>query len=539
MTYQIIARKYRPQNFKQVVGQEKIITILRNALKNNRIGQAYLFSGPRGIGKTTTARILVKFLNCEKKSTSIPCNQCINCEEINRGASLDYLEIDGASNRGIDQIRALNEQLNFASPTGKYRVFVIDEVHMLTNEAFNALLKSLEEPPAKFIFILCTTENHRIPLTIRSRCQQLFFSNIDSHLIEKHLEVILQKENIPFEPNSLFNLAKKSEGSIRDAENLLEKTIAYTNNQMITESIIMEVLGETAIEKKYDFLTHLFNQKIKENYQLLKQLIVDGYNLTDFLYNLIETLSNLAYYKSGIRDRQSLEISNEDLEKLKGLEKFFTLNEIFTLSDIFFEFIKTLKNSSNSKTITYYLLLKIHRYQKLITPEELKENMLELSKYIIPDEKFNNLETQNLRPNPSHSQIVNPSQVNSPPKNPKEMETEKSQNQVETTITESPWDEQQYQNLIENQRENDVELFRLFACLKFLRVENNILFLENKEQLSVEKIKIVEEKLLPLIDQKSKLSHLKKIFKISIEKNIVQSNLEKIKKIFPQSDIIN
>lgn len=613
MNYQIIARKYRPKNFFEVVGQDKIMTILQNALKKNRIGQAYLFSGPRGVGKTTTARILVKHLNCESKGTVIPCNQCQSCDEINRGTSLDYLEIDGASNRGIDQIRALNEQLTFASPTGKYRVFVIDEVHMLTNEAFNALLKSLEEPPLKIIFILCTTESYRIPLTIRSRCQQLFFNNISLELTEKHMESILQKENILFAPHSLWKIAQKAEGSIRDAENLLEKVIAFNDEKEITASLVNQVLGETPTDKKYLFLIHLNEEKLKFNLELVNQLNADGYNLSEFFYSLIDVLSNLVYFKSGVRDYRNLGISQEEIEKLKACEKLFSLSEIFTLTDILFDFIRTLKNTTHRHTMIQYLLIKLHRYRNLISPGELKENILKLSRYTLPDPNLNspqettliesnkpitfpahphhpdqetnekdhseqsrsqsykptdssNKENKDLKAPPSPSDYLSnylsenhqdspikktikdsvksndilPKQDNSTLKlKEKKLSSTQTVSSQPTNST-SSWTHEDYQVLLQILKNNDLGLFRLAAAFPLQTMKEDSLFLENRNDMDPKRVTDFQKQFEEYINQTDLKSHpqLRHLMnghhlKVIIQENIVKTNLEKIKQIFP------
>ncbi len=212
MSYQIFARKFRPQSFEEVVGQDPISTTLQNAIKQERIPQSFLFQGRRESGKTSTARILAKALNCEKGPTAKPCNKCSSCTEITEGNALDVLEIDGASNRGIDEIRNLRETVKFKPTSGQYKVYIIDEVHMLTTEAFNALLKTLEEPPSHVKFIFATTESHKVPLTILSRCQRFNFKRITVAETVQKLDEIAKKEKIKYEKNALFLIAKSSEG---------------------------------------------------------------------------------------------------------------------------------------------------------------------------------------------------------------------------------------------------------------------------------------------------------------------------------------
>ncbi|NMC90541.1 MAG: DNA polymerase III subunit gamma/tau, partial [Smithella sp.] len=226
MEYQVLARKFRPQTFEEVAGQEPVVRTLVNAIAQGRIGHAFLFSGPRGVGKTSVARILAKSLNCEKGPTATPCNKCTNCKEITEGRSMDVREIDGASNRGIDEIRELRENVKFAPAASKYKVYIIDEVHMLTREAFNALLKTLEEPPGHVIFIFATTENHKVPATILSRCQCYDFRRISLSQIAANLGRLAAKENIVISATALSWIAEAGDGSMRDALSILDQLLA-------------------------------------------------------------------------------------------------------------------------------------------------------------------------------------------------------------------------------------------------------------------------------------------------------------------------
>ena len=228
MAYEVLARKWRPHKFEDVVGQAHITQTLVNAIRNERLAHAYLFSGPRGVGKTSVARILAKAINCLETNEGDPCNQCGSCLEITSGASVDVQEIDGASNRGIDEIRELRENIRYMPSSNRYRVYIIDEVHMLTLPAFNALLKTLEEPPAHVKFIFATTEAHKVPATILSRCQRFDFKRIARGPIVQHLERITAQEGISVTRSALSHIARKSEGSMRDAESLLDQVVSYT-----------------------------------------------------------------------------------------------------------------------------------------------------------------------------------------------------------------------------------------------------------------------------------------------------------------------
>src|SRR5271154_6459466 len=235
--YQVIARKYRPQSFDDVLNQDHIKTTLRNAIEQNRIAHGYIFSGQRGTGKTTTARILARCLNCEKGPTENPCDNCASCREIAAGGSPDVIEIDAASNRGINEMRELRENVRYQPVRDRYKVFIVDEAHQITSEAFNALLKTLEEPPEWVVFILCTTEVHKIPSTIASRCQQFSFRSVDFAQVVSRMEFICREEGIAADPDTLAVLAQAGEGSVRDSLSALDQAIACCGNTLNAEEV--------------------------------------------------------------------------------------------------------------------------------------------------------------------------------------------------------------------------------------------------------------------------------------------------------------
>ena len=237
MSYVVIARRWRPQQFDEIIGQEHVSKTLSNAIANERIAHSYIFTGPRGVGKTTTARILAKALNCEKGPTATPCNDCASCKSITLGNSLDVLEIDGASNRGIDEIRNLRENIRYTPTQGKYKIYIIDEVHMLTKEAFNALLKTLEEPPEHALFIFATTEIHKVPATILSRCQRFDFRRIPLKTIMEHLQNICTQDKIDIEEEALLQIAKKADGSMRDSQSILDQIISYSGQRVTFDDV--------------------------------------------------------------------------------------------------------------------------------------------------------------------------------------------------------------------------------------------------------------------------------------------------------------
>lgn len=297
MTYIVLARRWRPQQFSDIIGQDHVSTTLSNAIETGRIAHSFIFSGPRGVGKTSVARILAKALNCEKGPTKTPCNSCSACESITKGSSLDVLEIDGASNRGIDEIRNLRENIRFTPSQGKYRIYIIDEVHMLTKEAFNALLKTLEEPPKHAIFIFATTEIHRVPATILSRCQRFDFKRIPTKTIIQHLKKICIKENISISEEALLQIAKKADGSMRDSQSILDQIISYSGDEISTEEVA-SALGIIDQEIYFKFTEKIQSGDLKEILNLCQALYSEGYDLAEFLVGFEEHLRNLLVTKS-------------------------------------------------------------------------------------------------------------------------------------------------------------------------------------------------------------------------------------------------
>ena len=287
MAYTAIPRKYRPQKFSEVTGQEFITETLRNAVATGRVAHAYIFAGPRGVGKTTTARIVAKALNCENPENGEPCNSCSQCVEITKGSHPDVIEIDAASNRGVDQIRELRESVHYAPVKGKRKVYIIDEFHMLTKEAFNALLKTLEEPPEHVVFILATTELDRIPPTILSRCQKFIFRKIPEEVIVKTLWEICQKEGVECEEEALKLIAVSSEGCMRDAESLLDQAIALGQGKVETKTV-SEFLGILTGREVRELLSLGFRGEKEELKKRLKKLEIEGYNPVYISKQLIE-----------------------------------------------------------------------------------------------------------------------------------------------------------------------------------------------------------------------------------------------------------
>lgn len=292
MSFIVTARKWRPQKFSEVAGQEHITATLKNAIKNNRIAHAYLFTGPRGVGKTTTARILAKTLNCLNQIDSEPCGECEMCVSIQSTQSLDIIEIDGASNRGIDEVRTLRDSVKYAPTKGKYKVYIIDEVHMLTRESFNAFLKTLEEPPAHTIFIFATTDVHKVPLTIISRCQRFDFRRIQLGAIKSVLSEIAKEEKIKIDDKTLTIIAKKADGALRDAESFFDQVVSFCANKIDSETVA-QMLNLIDDEIYFRISDAVLNKDYKEVFQVSTIIYENGWDFLDFMDGLVEHFRNI------------------------------------------------------------------------------------------------------------------------------------------------------------------------------------------------------------------------------------------------------
>lgn len=341
MSYQVIARKWRPQEFAQLVGQEPIAQTLLNSLRSNRLHHAILFTGPRGTGKTSTARILAKSLRCPEAVNNdwVPCQKCDTCQEIAQGRNVDVVEIDGASNNGVDAIRELRETVGYMPSSGQYKVYIIDEVHMLSISAFNALLKTLEEPPAHVIFVMATTEVHKIPQTILSRCQRFDFRRIPTKKIQDHLQKICIEEQISAEPEALWLIARHGDGSMRDSQSLLEQVVTFSGKEL-TKAKVVEILGLTDRQLVFDILEAILNRNPVGIIQVLERYQQTALEPHLLIQDLLESLRHMTVIKVA-GNSVILDLPDVELQWLKEHVEALSQEELHYLFDI------TLKGSED------------------------------------------------------------------------------------------------------------------------------------------------------------------------------------------------
>jgi DNA polymerase III subunit gamma/tau len=380
--YQVLARKYRPQSFKEVLGQDAIVTTLKNAIKYHRLAHAYLFCGSRGTGKTTLARIFAKALNCQRPTAELePCNTCTSCKEITGGNSLDVLEIDGASHRGIDDVRQINETVGYATTSGKYKIYIIDEVHMLTKEAFNALLKTLEEPPPKVKFFFATTEPHKVLPTILSRCQRFNLNRIPTNKINDKLRQITADLNIKVEEEALLLLSRRADGGLRDAESLLDQILAF-HEGAVTAATVAEVLGIVP----QDILFALDQAGKAGNlalaFEIAHQVFAQGKDLVYFVETLTEHFRNLLLVKLSGKNASFLSLSETEKDRYEVSAKLYTQEQCVTILDFLIEAQNQIRFAPSGKIALEAILLRIMRTHQRLPIEFLVRRLAELEQAI-------------------------------------------------------------------------------------------------------------------------------------------------------------
>jgi DNA polymerase-3 subunit gamma/tau len=370
VSYQVLARKYRPQTFEEVVGQKPIVTTLQNAVANRRIHHAYLFSGLRGVGKTTVARLMAKSLNCAKGPTPIPCNACPSCQEIAETRSMDVLEIDGASNRGIDAVRELRETVRYAPARDGYKVYIIDEVHMLTTEAWNALLKTLEEPPAHVVFLFATTDYRKLPLTILSRCQHFEFKKIPPAEMTAHLLRIAGGEKVKLPPVVAGLITSMAEGSLRDAQSALDQVIAFSGDT-VNEEQARTILGVIDRELIVDFYAAVRSRDYPRLVNIVEVLFEKGHQPVQFLEDLMAHGRDLLLVRVLADPGRHVAGGPEEVAALREQASLFSEDELLRVLELMTREEHRIKNSAHPRFLLEALAIKLARLSDLRPIEEL------------------------------------------------------------------------------------------------------------------------------------------------------------------------
>lgn len=498
--YQALYRKYRPKTFEEVAGQEVVVKTLKNSVINNKINHAYLFAGPRGCGKTTIAKIFAKLVNCENNSSGIPCGKCVCCTQSNE-QNMDVIEMDAASNNGVDEIREINNKVKLAPTLGKYKIYIIDEVHMLTIGAFNALLKTLEEPPAHVIFILATTDPHKVPITILSRCQRFDLKKISDEQIHNRLKYICDNENIKIEEDAIFEIARLGDGSLRDAISILDQVVAYTN-ETITLNDIHEVNGTISQENVFELINYAINNNLTGVINKINEYSNRGKSIVKITEEIILFLRNSILFKTTsdfVEDKK--DIYREITEKVstkKMLEYISIMNE--SLLDM--------KKFSNPKMILELAFI------KLLDEKEFNDKKNEIEEKVI-EKKETAIETNLDENSKINYQNIEENNLN---KNDKTVEKKISKVETDNKLNEQIL--QELNDFVEIRVNNTLSKFSKKETLEFKNTLKKIMDYVMDEKYNIYATMILDGELKAVSDEYAiftyATSHLSNLFNENI-----------------------
>ena len=397
MSYVALYRKWRPDTFDEVKGQDHIVTTLRNQIKNDRLGHAFLFCGTRGTGKTSIAKIFAKACNCEHPVDGSPCNECASCRAISDGSSLNVIEIDAASNNGVDNIRQIREEVAYPPTEGKYKVYIIDEVHMLSPGAFNALLKTLEEPPSYVIFILATTESHKIPITISSRCQKYDFRRIPVDVISDRLEELMNREGLDADKKAIDYIAKSGDGSMRDALSILDQCVAFNLGQKLTYDNVLETIGAVDIDTFARLLECVLESDVEHAIDVVDEVVWQGRELGRFVNEFTWFLRNILVVKLSSAEGDRLDMTKENLERIREISGHMEESTIVRYINVFSDTAASIKYSSQKRIVLEMAVIKLCRPQMEVDTTSLIERVRMLEK------KLDDLEANGIQAAPVQS----------------------------------------------------------------------------------------------------------------------------------------
>ena len=503
MSYVSLYRKWRPQSFSDIVGQDNVVKTLKNAIKMNRIAHAYLFCGPRGTGKTSTAKILAKALNCKEGSTVNICGTCSSCTKIRDNNSIDVLEIDAASNRGINEIRELREKVKFSPTEGNYKVYIIDEVHMLTTEAFNALLKTLEEPPEYVIFILATTEPNKLLSTILSRCQRFDFGRLSISDLIKRLSYICEQEGVKISQKALSAIARNAGGGMRDAISILDQTISYAGSD-VTLDDVSAVLGMVDHEALIKLTQIMIDHDVEAALNLVSEIIGQGKNISQFVDDLIHHLRNLLLLKECSDTNKLIEVDKEEKERLKSLVDDLLVGQILHWIEILNEMSYDLKQTTQQRLILEMGVIKLVKDETDKSLDTILNRLTRLEEQVANGQIINQSKNENKvsdeetkQANSTREESADESQEQPEHKDSKVSDLEAPE-KVEIAQIKSQWNE-----FLDYLKEQDMKLAAFLRDAKPFKIEDKKLLLAfkhefHKGQIDAKK-KVVEEALKKLL----------------------------------------
>ena len=483
--HKALYRAYRPQNFEDVVGQEHIIRTLKNQIENNNVGHAYLFSGTRGTGKTSTAKIFARAVNCENSTNQEPCNECEVCKDILNDNIMDVVEIDAASNNSVDDIRELRENVKYSPTKAKYKVYIIDEVHMLSQGAFNALLKTLEEPPSYIIFILATTEPHKIPATILSRCQRFDFKRVTVKDMTARMQKICNEENIIVEDKALNLVARNSQGALRDALSILDQCISFGDNKIEYKDVV-ELLGTVNVEQLFDLAKCIIEQDTRQSLQILNEFVIWGKDIRNLINDLIDHFRNLMVCKVSSDLEEIISLPEETIEQLKLQAKYVDINDLIRILNILSTTQDQMRSSSNPRILAEVTMMKIAQPMFDESKEALIKRIENLEKIIESGEiKVN---TQSISQNNVASIVKEEESV-------EEVEYEQVKSE-DVKLIESSW--KKIRQVIKDAKQ--VPLSVLLGDVSSFNVYDNVLYLIYKDGYAFAKKKLCEENTISYIE---------------------------------------
>ena len=462
--HKALYRSYRPQNFEDVVGQEHIIRTLKNQIENNNVGHAYLFSGTRGTGKTSTAKIFARAVNCENSINQEPCNECEVCRDILNDNVMDVVEIDAASNNSVDDIRELRESVKYSPTKAKYKVYIIDEVHMLSQGAFNALLKTLEEPPSYVIFILATTEPHKIPATILSRCQRFDFKRVTVKDMTARMQQICNEENIEVEEKALNLIARNSQGALRDALSILDQCISFGDNKIEYKDVV-ELLGTVNIEQLFEMAQSIIDQDTKKSLQILNEFVVWGKDIRNLINDLIDHFRNLMVCKVSTELDEIISLPEETIKLLKDQSKIVDVNDLIRILNILSETQDSMKSSSNPRVLAEVTMMKIAQPMFDESKEALIKRIENLEKKI---------ESGNIKVSVSENNTILSNEIVTP-EEPEEIVYENVKSE-DVKLVEASWQKIR-QKIKEDKVNKQMPVYFLLGDVSGFNVHNNNLYI--------------------------------------------------------------